>query len=123
MFPVSDVIPSRTRPVATIALIALTAAAFAYELRLDDTRLQKLVDTLGVTPAHFWWPSVLTSLFLHTGWLHAGSNMLYLWIFGDNVEDAFGRGRFLLSYFACGAAAAVVQAAIHPWSKIGRAHV
>jgi membrane associated rhomboid family serine protease len=116
MFPVSDVIPSRTTPVVTIALIALNAAAFLYELVLDEHELQTFVATYAVVPAVFSWPTVLTSMFLHAGWLHIVGNMLYLWIFGDNVEDRFGHARYLVFYLFCGAAAAVGQLAIDPLS-------
>lgn len=114
MFPVSDVIPSRTTPVVTIGLIMLTALAFLYELQLDRPELQTLVGTYGVTPAHLVWPTLMTSLFLHAGWIHVGGNMLYLWIFGDNVEDALGRVRYLIFYLVCGTAAAAGQIAVHP---------
>jgi membrane associated rhomboid family serine protease len=118
MFPVSDVIPSRTRPVVTTTLITLTSLAFLAELQLDGARLQALLDRFGVVPASFHPATVATSLFLHVGWLHIGTNMLYLWIFGDNVEDAFGRPRFLLFYFACGTVAALAQIAAHPTSTV-----
>lgn len=114
MFPVRDVIPSRTTPVVTIGLIALTTLAFLYELQLDRTELRTLVGTFGVTPAQFVWPTVITSLFLHAGWIHVGGNMLYLWIFGDNVEDVLGRVRYLAFYLVCGAAAAAGQITVHP---------
>jgi membrane associated rhomboid family serine protease len=116
MFPVSDVIPSRSTPVVTIALLLVNAAAFLYELQLTDVELHRLVGRLGVVPGLFAWPAVLTSLFLHAGWLHFGANMLYLWIFGDNVEDSLGRVRYLLFYVGCGAAAALGQVAAHPGS-------
>ena len=106
MFPVSDVIPSRTTPVVTITLIATNALVFLYELTLDDRQLQALVQSYGVVPAHFSLLTLVTSLFLHGGWLHFLGNMLYLWIFGDNVEDRLGHGRFAIFYIGCGAAAA-----------------
>ena len=65
-------------------------------------------------PADFSWTSVLTSMFLHGGWMHVIGNMLYLWIFGDNVEDRLGHGRFLLFYLASGCAAALLQVVIQP---------
>ena len=80
MFPVSDVIPSRTTPVVTIALIAVNAAAFVYELYLGD-RIGSFVRTFGLVPAMFSWPAILTSMFLHQGWIHFLGNVLYLWIF------------------------------------------
>jgi membrane associated rhomboid family serine protease len=111
MFPVSDVIPSRTTPIITITLIAINAFAFLYELILSDADLQSFVQSYGVVPAYFSWTSVVTSMFLHGGWLHFLGNMLYLWIFGDNVEDRLGHGRFVLFYVGCGAAAALGQVA------------
>jgi membrane associated rhomboid family serine protease len=116
MFPVSDVIPSRTRPVVTIVLIAMNLMAFLYELQMSGRELRVLAHTYGVVPAVFEWRSLLTSLFLHAGWLHLGGNMLYLWIFGDNVEDRLGRLRFALFYVACGVAAALAQVATNPRS-------
>ena len=118
MFPVADVIPSRTRPTVTIAIIALNALAFLFELTLSERDLQLFVLTYGVVPAAFSWVSVVTSMFLHGGWLHFLGNMLYLWIFGDNVEDRLGHGRYLVFYLMCGAAAALGQTALHPYSPI-----
>jgi membrane associated rhomboid family serine protease len=118
MFPVSDVIPSRTTPVVTIGLIAANAFVFLYQVTLGDRQLQIFVETYGVVPAYFTWMSVLTSMFLHGGWLHFGGNMLYLWIFGDNVEDRLGHGRYLLFYLGSGAAAALAQTATSPSSFV-----
>ena len=118
MFPVSDVIPSRTTPFVTIALIVLNALAFLVELSLDERELRHLVQALGVVPALFAWPAVLTSMFLHAGWVHFLGNMLYLWIFGDNVEDRLGHGRYLMFYLSCGAVAALGQAATNPQSTV-----
>jgi rhomboid family protein len=118
MFPVSDVIPSRTTPVVTIGLIVLNLAAFVFELTLTDRELQAFVQSYGVVPADLTWPSIVTSMFLHGGWLHVLGNMLYLWIFGDNVEDRMGHGRFLLFYLGCGAAASLGQAALTPSSVV-----
>jgi membrane associated rhomboid family serine protease len=118
MFPVSDVIPSRTTPVVTISLIALNAFAFLYELTLSDPELHRFVQSYGVVPAYFSLPAVVTSMFLHGGWLHFLGNMLYLWIFGDNVEDRLGHGWFVLFYLGCGAAAALGQVATSPVSLV-----
>jgi membrane associated rhomboid family serine protease len=118
MFPVSDVIPSRTTPVVTVTLIALNAVAFLYELTLGERELQWFVQSYGVVPAHFSSLAVVTSMFLHGGWLHFLGNMLYLWIFGDNVEDRLGHGRFVLFYLGCGAAAALGQVATDPLSAV-----
>ena len=118
MFPVSDVIPSRTTPVVTIGLIGLNALVFLHELTLTDRQLQIFVESYGVIPASFTWLSVFTSMFLHGGWLHVAGNMLYLWIFGDNVEDRFGHGLYLLFYLGSGTAAALAQTAFSPLSLV-----
>lgn len=118
MFPISDVIPSRRTPVVTIGLIVLNTLAFLYELSLSDGELDRLVRSAGTVPADFSALDTVTSLFLHGGWLHFLGNMLYLWIFGDNVEDSFGHVRFLLFYVFCGAAAAIAQIVIHPDSTV-----
>jgi membrane associated rhomboid family serine protease len=116
MFPVSDVIPSRKRPVATIAFIALNTLAFLYELQLDRSQLYELAHSLGVIPADFQWPRAVTSMFLHDGWIHFGGNMLYLWIFGENVEDAMGHLRFVAFYLASAVVGAAAHAAMNPSS-------
>jgi membrane associated rhomboid family serine protease len=118
VFPVSDVIPSKTTPVVTIGLIVLNGLVFFYELQLSRPELQVLAQTLGVVPAHFTWGTVLTSTFLHEGWIHLLGNMLYLWIFGDNVEDRLGHFAYLVFYLGCGAAAALGQLAATPDSAI-----
>jgi membrane associated rhomboid family serine protease len=118
MFPVSDVIPSRTTPYVTVGLIALNAFAFLYEWQMTDRELHRFVLQYGVVPAYFSFASVFTSMFLHSGWLHFGGNMLYLWIFGDNVEDRFGHVGFLVFYLFCGTVAVLGQVAMNPYSLV-----
>jgi len=98
--------------------MALNGLAFLYELQLTRPELQVLAQTFGLVPAHFSWPAVVTSTFLHEGWIHLLGNMLYLWIFGDNVEDRLGHAVFLVFYLGCGAAAALGQVAASPDSVI-----
>lgn len=117
-FPLRDVIPSRTTPVVTVTLIALNAAAFAIEQTLGDRQLRIVTMVYGLIPAEFNLTSLVTSMFLHAGWVHFGGNMLYLWIFGDTVEDRIGHGRFLFCYLACGTAAAIGQTLTHPTSLV-----
>jgi rhomboid family protein len=116
MFPVSDVIPSRRKPVATIAFIALNTLVFLYELQLDRRQLYELAHSFGLVPADFAWPHAVTSSFLHDGWIHFAGNMLYLWIFGDNVEDAMGHVPFVAFYLASAMLAAAAHAALNPSS-------
>ena len=117
MIPLRDVIPSRTTPVVTVTIIGINAVAFLYELALGDN-LDRFLFYFGLVPAYFSWLAVFTSMFLHGGLLHFGGNMLYLWIFGDNVEDRMGHGRFLAFYLLCGIAAALAQTAFNPDSLI-----
>src|SRR5688572_2467276 len=117
MIPLRDVIPSRTTPFVTIALIAANAIVFLFELSLGRNVDQFILD-FGLVPAEFTWVGVLTSMFLHGGLLHFGGNMLYLWIFGDNVEDRMGHGRFLVFYLLCGVAAALAQTIAVPDSVV-----
>ena len=118
MFPVSDVIPSRTVPLVTIGLIAVNVLVFFYELVLPGVQLEQFVATFAVVPAWLWWPSIVTSQFLHSGWMHILWNMIYLWIFGDNVEDRLGHVRFLVFYLGAGAAAAMLQILFNPFSTV-----
>ena len=118
MFPLSDVIPTRTVPFVTVGLIIVNVLVFLYELVLPDPLLQQFVGAYAVVPAWFWWPSLLTSQFLHSGWMHILWNMIYLWIFGDNVEDRLGHVRYLIFYLGAGAAAAVLQLLFNPFSAV-----
>src|SRR5688572_25659943 len=117
MIPLRDVIPSRTTPYTTITLIVLNAIAFLYQLSLGE-QVNDLILYFGLIPAAFSWVAVFSSMFLHGGFLHAGGNMLYLWIFGDNVEDRMGHGRFLVFYLLCGIAAALAQTVVNPDSVV-----
>jgi membrane associated rhomboid family serine protease len=118
MFPISDVIPSRTRPVVTVGLIAINALGFLYQLQLSDLALQQLVFEYGVIPARLSYADAVSSLFLHADLLHFAGNMVFLWIFGDNVEDRLGHGAFLLFYIGSGVLAAVTQVFADPGSFI-----
>jgi membrane associated rhomboid family serine protease len=118
MFPVSDVIPSRSTPFVTVGLIVLNSLAFLYEWQLGDRELERFLFRFGAVPAYLSWSSILTSMFLHSGWLHFGGNMLYLWIFGDNVEDRFGHLSFLAFYLFCGALAVFGQVWVTPYSLV-----
>jgi membrane associated rhomboid family serine protease len=118
MIPLRDVIPSRTFPALVIAIIALNALAFLFEQTLSDRELALFVRVYGVVPASFTWSSVFTSMFLHGGWMHILGNMLFLWIFGDNVEDRLGHGRFVVFYLLCGMVAALAHVMSEPGSLI-----
>jgi membrane associated rhomboid family serine protease len=130
MLPLRDNIPSKSLPLVNVALIAANAFVFAHELSLGRG-LQAFVLDFGVVPLRYaspglaaeqglgqWLLPLVSSMFIHGGWLHILSNMWCLWIFGDNVEDALGHARYLIFYLACGVAAAGTQV----WASWGSAH-
>jgi membrane associated rhomboid family serine protease len=125
MIPLRDDNPRRTVPVVTYLLIALNALAFVWELSLGQN-LQRALFGIAFIPARFWIPgnwafdvtTIVLSMFLHGGLLHIGSNMLYLWIFGDNIEDRLGHFRYLLFYFLCGLGATLAHAFFSPGSQL-----
>ena len=109
MLPLRDVIPSRTRPWVTITLIAINLSVFVYEAMVPEGTLRAFAEQYGLKWYAFSWINVLTSMFVHAGLLHLGTNMLCLWIFGDNVEDQMGHDRFLVFYLLAGSVAALAQ--------------
>jgi membrane associated rhomboid family serine protease len=119
MIPLRDVIPSRTTPYITVTIIGLNALAWLAEIIVDATGgLPLFLQLYGVVPADFAPATLITSMFLHGSWMHVIGNMWYLWIFGDNVEDRLGHGRFIIFYLLCGIAAAVGQIALDPLSTL-----
>ena len=118
MIPLRDVIPSRTTPYITVTIIGLNAVAWLYEVALPHESLNQFLTIYGVVPAYFAWPTLITSMFLHGSWSHVIGNMWYLWIFGDNVEDRVGHGRFIVFYLLCGMVAALCQVAMDPNSTL-----
>ncbi len=136
MFPLKDDNPSNSAPVVTVALIVLNALFFVYQISLeaggaDGARAgQAFIEEFGLVPCRLTGacrvgaelPSpvltIFTSMFMHGGLFHIGGNMLYLWIFGNNVEDTLGHGRYLLFYLLSGVAAALAQTAVGPSSVV-----
>jgi membrane associated rhomboid family serine protease len=124
MIPLRDSVRSRTFPFVNILLILANAGAFIYELSLPSSALEEFIRLWGLIPMHLtadpWGHgfTVVSSMFLHGGWAHFLGNMLYLWIFGDNVEDNMGHTRYLLFYILVGAAAASAQVFFHPASGL-----
>ena len=118
MIPLRDVIRSRTRPGVTIGLIAVNVLVFLFQAMLPEETAQRFLDAFAVVPAQFSLVDVFTSLFVHAGIAHLAGNLLFLWIFGDNVEDRLGHGRFAVFYVVCGYVAAIAQTALVPDSLI-----
>jgi membrane associated rhomboid family serine protease len=118
MIPLRDVIPSRTTPYITVTIIILNTLAWFYELALPRDVLPLFLRFYGVVPADLTATTLVTSMFLHGSWSHVIGNMWYLWIFGDNVEDRVGHGRFIVFYLLCGIAAGLGQIAMDPSSTL-----
>jgi membrane associated rhomboid family serine protease len=123
MIPLSDDNPIRSTPIATITFIAANVLVFAYQLSLGGQGAETFIRSCGFVPAELIlgqdvgvptcvspvYLTVLTSMFMHGGFLHIGGNMLYLWIFGNNVEDSMGTLKFVFFYLMCGILAALTQ--------------
>jgi membrane associated rhomboid family serine protease len=135
MIPIRDDVPTRVAPVVVASLIAANAVVFLYEISLaagegaDAGAVAEFINRWGLIPREFLrgavepnateqkvWLTPITAMFIHGGLLHLVGNLLYLWIFGNNIEDLLGHGRFLVLYLACGLAAAAVQVASDPAS-------
>lgn len=132
MIPIGDDRNAGSAAIVTMALVALNIAFFLLEMaQPSEPALQAFVQAWGVVPREYaakrdfvptipvpYWSTLLTSMFLHGGWGHLGGNMLYLWVFGDNIERAIGRARFLLFYLTCGILAALVHIFVNLGSSI-----
>jgi len=118
VIPLRDVIPSRTVPFITITIIVINALAWFVELGQGPRELNRFLYLYGLVPGDFRAATLVTSMFLHGSWSHILGNMLYLWIFGDNVEDRCGHARFVVFYLLCGFAAGFGQILMNPDSMI-----
>jgi membrane associated rhomboid family serine protease len=122
MIPLSDSARSHSFPILVVSIIIINI--FVFYLELTALNLDGFIMQYGLVPSRVRFDSVsslfpfITSMFLHGGWLHIASNMLFLWVFGDNIEDSLGRVRFILFYLVCGVAAALTQYFIDPTSSI-----
>lgn len=132
MFPISDDNPRRHgTPYVNYSVIALCVLVFLWQLSLGAAGDERAVLSLGMIPARLFgygelpsdlvvvpaWATIFTSMFMHGGFLHLGGNMLYLWIFGDNIEDSMGHVRYAAFYLLCGIAAALAQGFVDPHSE------
>lgn len=130
--PIADDNPTRRTPYVTWTVMALCIVVFLWQQSLTPLEQRAALLSYGVIPAVLFgvrdlppqldmipgWASIFTSMFMHGGWLHLGGNMLYLWIFGNNVEDSMGHGRFIAFYLLCGVLAALAQSVAAPGSTI-----
>ena len=118
MFPLRATQPSYSKPVVTVLLIVVNVLVFLYEISLESFGRNDFIAAYGLVPDQFSFLNVLTSMFLHGGWMHLLGNMWFLWIFGDNIEDILGSAKFLLFYLLCGIAAAIAQFLADPGSRV-----
>ncbi|WP_016951750.1 rhomboid family intramembrane serine protease [Anabaena sp. PCC 7108] len=115
MFPLYDENPTRITPYFTYGLIGMNIFIFWHEVNLSNGQLEQFFQLYAVVPQELTnnfageWTTLFTSQFLHGGWWHLISNMLYLWIFGNNIEDRLGHFKYLIFYLFCGASAALCQ--------------
>ena len=132
MIPLRDTVKSRSFPIVNTTIIILNILIFFGESSLTDMELSELFYRFGLIPSWFLYTvemggyveaviPMITSIFLHGGWLHIISNMLFLWVFGDNVEDKVGHFRYIFFYLTVGVVANIAQIMASP--EIGRAHV
>ncbi len=125
MIPLRDNNPRQTVPFITYLLIGLNVLGFLWELALG-ANLDRAIFAVGFIPARYWLPgywvsdltAIVTSMFLHGGFMHIAGNMLYLWIFGDNIEDRLGHGKYAVFYLLCGIIATLTHAIFSPASRI-----
>ncbi len=130
MIPLKDENAGASFPFVTIALIAVNVGVWLYQFLLPEPELQRFIYSFGMIPAQVLaqaprsesaFPAALTlvtSQFLHGGLFHLLGNMLYLWIFGNNIEDLLGKVRFLIFYLTCGVVAALAHLVLHPGSDL-----
>ena len=131
MVPLRDDNPAHRTPIVVYGIMGLNLAVFVAQLSLSPQGLSQFFDHWGLVPAQlsaslrgrleaplYEWVTLLSSLFLHGGFFHIGGNLLYLWIFGNNIEDQLGHVKFLIFYLGCGALAGLTQWAFDPTSTV-----
>jgi rhomboid family protein len=121
MIPIKVTQPSYSKPVVTVVLIVINLLVYVHEFWLeigDPYALNSFIAHYALRPAYFHPINLVTSMFLHGGWMHVLGNMLFLWVFGNNVEDILGHWKYLTFYMLCGLAAGVAQLFMDPTSRV-----
>jgi rhomboid family protein len=118
MIPLRDTQPSYSTPFVTIAIIIVNVMVFLYQVSLDPYELNHFIAQYAIVPDRFQYADILTAMFMHGGWMHLIGNMWFLWIYGDNVEDVLGHGKYLLFYLLCGVAAGLSHVMLAPYSRV-----
>jgi membrane associated rhomboid family serine protease len=109
MIPLRSSERTYSTPTVTLALISVNLAVFLYEITLPDYQLNRFIRLHGIVPEYFRPSMLVTSMFLHGGWLHVLGNMWFLWIFGKGIEDYLGHARYFIFYMVCGLAAGIIH--------------
>ncbi len=118
MIPLRSSERTYSTPTVTLVIIAINVLVFIYELSLSGWRLNYFIATHGIVPDHLNIWSLVTSMFIHGGFLHILGNMWFLWVFGRGIEDILGHMKFLIFYLACGLAAALIHVLVNPSSPV-----
>lgn len=118
MIPLRSSERTYTAPTVTLIVILINVIVFLYELTLSRYGLNRFIGTYGMVPDRFHWSQVLTSMFIHGGFMHILGNMWFLWVFGRGIEDLLGHWRYLVFYLLCGFAAGLVQVLVNMSSPI-----
>ncbi len=129
MIPLKDRNPTKLVPYVNVTLIVINVLAFGYEVS-QGSAISELIRRFAVIPADIVaalhgptfsiipFKGMFTSMFIHAGWLHLGGNMLYLWVFGDNIEDKLGHGRYIFFYLLCGLLSSALYVYVDPSSTV-----
>src|SRR5207248_703757 len=118
VIPIRDTQASYSRPLVTILIIVLNVVVFLHEFTLDEYSRNYFISNYGLIPARFHASALITSMFVHGGWMHIIGNMWFLWIFGDNIEDRLGHFPYLIFYLLCGFAAALTHIILNLGSNL-----
>jgi membrane associated rhomboid family serine protease len=118
MIPLRDTQPSSTTPMVTIGIIVVNILVFLHQVSLGPYELNDFIARYAIVPDRLQYADIISAMFMHGGWMHLIGNMWFLWIYGDNVEDVLGHGKYLLFYLLCGIAAAMVHVMVGPESRV-----
>ena len=123
-FPFKDDNPTKSKPIISYLIIAICCVIYLFQASLSQNEEFFLIKNYGATPVLLvnqtvsYWYSSISSMFLHGGLMHLGGNLIYLWIFGDNVEDEFGKFKFIIFYTLCGIGAVIAQILFNAQSDV-----
>jgi membrane associated rhomboid family serine protease len=118
MIPLRDTQPSYSTPFVTMAIIAVNIMVFFHQISLNTYEMNEFISRYAIIPDRFQYVDLLTSMFMHGGWMHLVGNMWFLWIYGDNIEDILGHAQYFVFYVLSGAAAGLIHVMLEPNSLV-----